>query len=179
MRSLFVGLIVLGSLACTRARVADSASPRSSAGSDVTTEIGVSTASRMGALEAFVPAVAAVEEGGECDTVRIARADDPVTLIILSFPRTDAPTRNVSVTYDSAGQRLRYNDLRGDLRREKTGPQTSILLDFSRRTAFATNEVPGRPAEIATGDLASALTAAHLGLPQRMLDLVQTRCGAP
>ena len=145
----------------------------------VETAVVIGPMSSSGALESFVPAVEPIEEGGECNRLQLSGTEGPTTLVLLSFPSASATKRNVSVEFDSAGRRLRYSDLRGNLRREKTGPQTSVLLDFVRRQATATNEWPGRPGQVADGDLAIALQSAHLGYPQRTLDLVTTRCGAP
>jgi hypothetical protein len=182
MRLLLLALLALASIpACTPqrpARVTPGVAGRAADGARVETGVVVGPAGRPLGLARFVAAVPATEEGGQCDTLRVDGPEGPSTLVILSFPRIDSTTRNVSVTYDASGRRLHFSDLRGDLRRVKTGPQTSVLLDFTRGTASASNEWPGRSGEIASGALAEALAAANLGPPQRALDLVQARCGA-
>lgn len=129
-----------------------------------------------GSMQAFVPAVAATEEGGECEILRVP---GQFALHLLSFPSREASVRNVSIRFDSAANPVHYSDARGDLRRERTGPRTSVTLDFQTGVAHGFNWVPGRPAERAVGTLTDALAAPHLGNPQRMIDLVRSRCMKP
>jgi hypothetical protein len=131
-----------------------------------------------GNLDAFVAVVPATDDdGGECDTVE--RPGSQAPLYLLSFRRSNRAVRNVSVEFDSAGRPTHYSDLRGDLRLEKTGPQTSVVLSFRDGTARALNEWPGRAGEMAVGELSAALQARSLGYPQRMIDLIRTRCVKP
>lgn len=129
-----------------------------------------------GSLQAFVPAVAATEEGGECEILNIP-GHDPVH--VLSFPRRGASVRTVSIVFDSTGQPLHYSDSRGDLRRERTGPRTSVLLTFEEGVARGINDVPGQPSVMAEGTLMDAMEAPHLGNPRRMMELIRTRCAKP
>lgn len=138
----------------------------------------VTTISRpAGGLNSFVPAVPGSGDGGECEVS--GRTERRGALYVLSFPESDGVGRNVSVEFDSVWQPIHYSDLRGDLRRVKTGPQTSVLLDFRDGTAQALNEWPGRIGEMAEGELSAALEARNLGYPQRMIDLVRNRCVKP
>jgi hypothetical protein len=99
--------------------------------------------------------------------------------VILSFPDRQNTKRNVALAFDPRGQLLRYNDLRGDLRREKTGPQTSIVIDFETQSAIATNEWPERPGKAVFGKPEQFLRQNSLGMPERLIQLVKSRCGAP
>lgn len=126
----------------------------------------------------FVPAVAAVTEGGEC--ARLASRPGQ-TLFLLSFPSRTASQRNVSVVVDTAGTLLTYSDLRGDLRRPelRTGPVTAITINFERSLASATNEPPGQIARMVQGTPAQLLAAEHLGPPGALIAQLRDRCGAP
>src|SRR6478672_8379536 len=102
----------------------------------------------------FVPFIDATQEGGECKRIASTEANEPTTMLLLAFPQWSGTKRNVSVTFDSVGRPLRYSDLRGDLRRDKTGPETVILIDFERGTAHASNEWPDRLGQDAEGQAA-------------------------
>lgn len=130
-----------------------------------------------GSLDSFVPAVAAREEGGNCEVIPRTSGGGP--LYILSFRDSRSTLRSVSVAFDSAGRPANYSDLRGDLRRERTGPFTAILLSFGFGSAHVVNERPGQPSETAHGALSDALTSDRLGNPQRMIELIRTRCVKP
>ena len=131
-------------------------------------------AATRGDLRTFVPAVAATGEGGECEIVQDPSESEP--LYVLSFPDVGAVSRNVSVRFDSGGQPVHYSDLRGDLQRNGTGPRSAVLLNFRTGTVHAYNRLPGRPHEAAEGPILDALAAPRLGNPQRMIDLIRTRC---
>lgn len=163
--------------ACGQGRAAEPKPAPAPAPTSVTIEQVTTEVHGSGSLDMFVAAVPATEEGGECATIE--RSEGRGVLYVLSFPRSNAPVRNVSVDFDSAGQPIHYSDLRGDLRREKTGPQTSVLLNFLHGTAQAVNEWPGRPGEMAEGELSAVLEARHLGFPQRTIELIRTRCLKP
>jgi hypothetical protein len=140
-------------------------------------EIVVGPPTIVGALGRFVPLIAATEDGGECKRLASTGASGPTTILLLAFPQWTGTKRNVSVTFDSTGRRLRYSDLRGDLRRDKTGPETLILIDFERGTSHVANEWPDRPAQGADGEAALALQALNLDRPEHMIALVKERCG--
>jgi hypothetical protein len=125
----------------------------------------------------FVPAVGALEEGGECDTLPQGTTAPGETLVILSFPTRQNTRRNISLALDARGRVLRYNDLRGDLRQEKTGPQTSIVIDFQAQSAIATNEWPGGAGTAVVGKPEQFLRENSLGVPERLIQLVRSRCG--
>jgi hypothetical protein len=127
--------------------------------------------------ENFVPAVAAMEEGGECEMLPRGTTAPDETLVILSFPNRQNTRRNVSLALGPGGQLLRYNDLRGDLRREKTGPQTSVVIDFVTQSAIASNEWPERPGKAVFGKPEQFLRQNSLGVPERLIQLVKSRCG--
>ncbi|MBW3629923.1 MAG: hypothetical protein KY464_11575 [Gemmatimonadetes bacterium] len=128
----------------------------------------------------FVPAVEAASEGGECETLPRGTTGDDEVLYILSFPSREDTRRNISLSFDPEGRLLRYNDLRGDLRREKTGAMTAIVLDFQRGTAIASNEFPGgNPGQVVFGRPDDFLQRRNLDTPAELIQLVRSRCGAP
>jgi hypothetical protein len=105
---------------------------------------------------------------------------DPVgsgRVLILSFPDTDAPVRNVTVVLGGDGSPRQYSDLRGDLSSGGSGPQTSVTLDLGRGTGVAANEYADRLGESAVLNAADAVHADVLGRPARMIDMVRARCG--
>lgn len=165
---------LLAIVACT-----PSPRPHPPAGPVASTELHtteeVRVAERPSALATFVAAVAPSEDGGLCQTSAQSGVGPANARVVLSFAGAGFARRTVSVLLDSTGRPLQYNDMRGDLRRDRTGPSTSIVLDFALGTAQASNESPEK-LEIAEGTLAEALTAVNLGIPQHMLDLLERRC---
>ena len=132
------------------------------------------------AVADFVPAVAAIAEGGECKTIAIEPGQ---RLILLSFPTFREPQRNVSLTVDPTGNLLNYSDVRGDLGalrpQERTGPLTAVTITVGQGIASATNEWPNRPAEVVLGAPADFMAAENLGRPDEMVKLIMARCAAP
>ncbi len=140
----------------------------------------VAVASMRGSSSAdFVPAAPAAEEGGECELLPLGDVAPDEALVILSFPDRESSVRNIGLAFSASGELLRYNDLRGNLRQAKTGPRTSIIIDFAQNSAIAMNEWPDRPGQATLGSPSEFLASASLGHPQRMIELVKTRCGIP
>ncbi|HVE78922.1 MAG TPA: hypothetical protein VNA89_08680 [Gemmatimonadaceae bacterium] len=131
---------------------------------------------RSGDLARFVPLVGALQEGGECDTLYLGAADARETVVVYSFPNRRSSQRNIALTFDAAGQLRHFSDVRGDLRQDPVGAQTSVTLDFVHRAAYATNKRPGEPERLTAGKLEEGLTASNLGRPQDTIDLVRARC---
>jgi hypothetical protein len=129
-------------------------------------------------LSDFVPAVAAVSEGGECDTLAIG---GDTYLVGLTFPSLAQPQRRVSLRIDGKGTILTYSDLRGDRRppEKRTAPLTAITINFDQRIGTAGNEWPGRPDQTAFGTPEAVMAAENLGQPGEMLKLVKARCLGP
>jgi hypothetical protein len=132
-----------------------------------------------GSVASFVPAVAALDQGGECETLSRGISGRDETLVILSFPDRRNTRRNVSLAFDGQGRLLRYNDLRGDLRSVKTGPQTSIVIDWETQSAIASNEGPGSHAPAVLGTPEQFLRQSNLGSPEQLIEQVKSRCATP
>ena len=172
-----IALLLLGlTIACATTPAARDAGNASDSQTLIETRTRV-RGSDMSTLAAFVPAVAAVSEGGECDTLALG---GDVYLVSLLFPSRADDQRRVSLRIDGRGTLLSYSDLRGDRRRpeERTGPLTAVTINFGQG-GTAANEWPGRPAELTLGTADDFLTSELLGKPGDMVKLIQARCLRP
>ena len=128
-----------------------------------------------GALSDFVARVPGIEGVGQCREYDVSRDGAVATLINYTIG-SDTLKRGLSLEVDAkTGQRRRFSEMRGELNINSTAPSTTITLDFIRGTASASNESPNG-IEVARGSLAEALDAPNLGMPRRMLDLIEQRC---
>lgn len=176
-----VGALIVLCVAAASCRAGPALPSAAPAEREVATEtVQAQVLAEVGATaESFIPAVAAVEEGGECETLPRGTTAPDETLVILSFPNRQNTRRNIALALGPSGQLLRYNDLRGDLRRQKTGPQTSVVIDFETQSAIATNEWPEQPGKAVFGKPEQFLRQNSLGVPERLIQLVKSRCGIP
>ena len=180
-RELFVLCTAMAITACS-AKPAPESVPQSHAPTQVDTVVAATAQTSVtmqsgdppGTLAGFVAAIAPTNLArGQCRIY--AMPNRPTTLVVLAVAGEDVVARTVSVELDSAGREVRFSDLRGNSTINGTGPRTSVTLDFIKGTAQASNE-SAEELEIADGTLSSALPAANLGTPQRVVEEVRARC---
>ena len=136
--------------------------------SSVTT-VQVASAS-PGGLAAFVAAVPAFAEGGECRTV-----DEGRRMVTLRFAGPGETARTLALTVDAQGEVVNYSDIRGDLQLHGTGPRTVVSVNFENGAALAINERGDAPG-VVMGTAAEAMELENLGNPRRTIELVKRRC---
>lgn len=161
---------------------------------EIATEISHFPArSDSAAVARFQPALEAVEMGGEC-VVRSAPAPG-VRQLSVYFPSRAESESMVSITVDSTGRLLRYNENRGLTRlpglagattpaardsafaaaRQRTR-STRILLDYVTGRALVTNEGGGQSTEAVTGTVVQFEKLDKLGFPHQRAERVRTLC---
>ena len=167
-------LLLAATAACARSSAGDPGDVPAPSRKVVATQTRV-TGFESTSLSGFVPAVVAVTEGGECETIPI---DGSRRMVLMSFPSRVDAQRVVALQVGPNGAVLNYSDLRGDRRpvTERTRPLTAITVNFELQAGTAANEWPGRPNELAFGTPADFLAAENLGRPGEMLKLVTSRC---
>lgn len=137
---------------------------------------------RLAALRRFRPARPAVDSGGECVVRQGVRPG--TRLVSAYFPTRAAGEVLVTLTVDSAGRLLQYDEQRGLLRipaiaeartdaereravadAERGTRTTSIVLDMATGEGRAVNRGGGLPSEGVFGRVQELETAAELGRP--------------
>lgn len=145
------------------------------------------------AIRAFVPDVAPVDSGGECNVSKPFGSS--VTFVTAYFPSLDSARTNVGLTFDSAGKLVRFYDRRGSVRvrypRGATAAQrdsiaaaaegrlrsTQISFDWPVDQAIARNSGGGKPTVAVIGTIRSMENVAALGPPTQRIQRVRRLCG--
>ena len=141
---------------------------------------------RSGDVSEFVPAVAAIDTGGRCETIpNYPMLQSGQRPLHYTFGARGHPFRNVMLIVDSAGQPVRYSDLRGDLRgnpdpallaKMSLGPRTTITINMADQSGVLRN-LDGRADSVGIRVRGSAvLTAANLGPPAAMIARILREC---
>lgn len=125
-------------------------------------------------LAAFVAQVPGIVAEGECADNEIRIRGRTVRLVAYTMG-SGALRRRLSLQLDQSGQRLRYDETRGDLQLGSLASETDISLDFEAKTAQAANHAAGH-IEVANGSLADGLKTGGLGEPLGMIELLERRC---
>lgn len=146
------------------------------------------TGVRRGSVEEFVPAVAAVDTGGQCQAAVVLPGSPPGQRThVMRFGTAAERSRSVAVTVSAAGMPIRYSDGRGDLRApfnksvtadKPLGMRTSIAIDLRDTTAMLRNEGPGVPQHILRVYGPAILTAPNLDEPAKQIARVLAMCAA-
>ena len=155
----------------------------------VTTSIGPGGAGmRMMDVEAFLPAVAPVEDDGRCEEPPARDMPPGYRAYAMRFgPRNGIPIRSVSVQMDPSGNPIQFSDSRGDLRVpppgilapqpiNNPGARTSISLDLLRGMAVMWNVSAVGVAEQVSARGPNLLDAASLGTPRLLIARMVREC---
>jgi hypothetical protein len=157
--------------------------------------IGESFSPRTGdaAIHAFVPEIAAVDSGGECNVIRTGGSG--ATIVTASFPTRTAAQTQATITFDSSGRLIRYSERRGVAKipstKGMTDPQrdstirtvsaatrsTSISLDYAIDQAVVMNRGGGKPTDAILGTVRAIERLDKLGPPIARVERMRRLCG--
>jgi hypothetical protein len=144
------------------------------------------------AVQAFQPAVAAADSGGECSVTRTSGSG--ATTAAASFPSRAAPQMRVTLTFDSAGHLARYSEMRGMLRMKmppgvsdaqrdsvlhaaiESARSTTISLEWAIDQAILSNRGGGQPTDAVLTTVRRAQAVQSLGMSAR-IERVRKLCG--
>lgn len=152
------------------------------------------TGSRAGPIgqvdvEAFVPLVAATDDGFRCGRAPGIPLGQGHRAIGVEMGMKDGlPTRLASVQLDGSGTPVLYTESRGDIRRpppgvmsaqpvRNPGPRTNMTLDLVRGTAMLTNQPVEGEAERVAAFGPNLLEAVSLGRPAVLVERMLRECG--
>jgi len=214
MKSMLATAIVAASIACNSPHPSSTPAPQSTkplpeaskaatpAKSDSSrdlfipvTGVGVSFSPKRGdaALKAFLPDVAADITAGECNLMRTGGSG--ATIVIAYFPtRTHAQTQ-MSMSFDSAGHLVRFNERRGVPKIPPTTGMTvaqrdstirvnndairstTISLDYAVDQAMVMNRGADRPWMAVMGTVREVESLEQLGPPKSHVERARRLCG--
>lgn len=162
----------------TRVMVGDRFSPRTDAA----------------AIAAFVPEIAPVDSGGECDITRTG--GNGATVASVAFPRLANAQTRMSVTFDSSGRLVRFSERRGVMPPLRFGPEvtaaardsafrdavrrvrsTTITFDYVIDQAVVMNSGGGRPTDAVLGTVRMFESLERLGPPRAHVARLRALCG--
>ena len=147
-----------------------------------------SSTMRMIEVDAFVAAVAPVDEDGRCQAPPDRDMPPGYRAFAMHFgPRSGIPIRTVSVQVDPAGNPIQFSDSRGDLRVpppgvvapqpiSNPGARTSITLDLLRGMALMWNVSASGTSEQVSARGPNLLDAASLGTPRLLIARMVREC---
>jgi len=144
------------------------------------------------ALREFKADVEADETGGECQLLRTGGSG--ATIVTAYYPRRTDALFQATITFDSSGRVVRYNERRGVPRLPRTGltvtqldsairaaeastRSTTISMDYPIDQAIATNRGGGKPTTAVLGTVRAMESLASLGPPSARLERVRKLCG--
>ncbi len=144
------------------------------------------------ALRDFKPDIAADETGGECQLLRTGGSG--ATVVIAYYPRRTDARFQATITFDSSGHVVRYNERRGVPHLPRTGlsvaqldsalraaesstRSTTVSMDYPIDQAIATNRGGGKPTTAVIGTVREIERLASLGPPAERLERVRKLCG--
>lgn len=172
------------------------------AGSTTATDVFVRTRVSVGdmfvplrgaaALRDFKADVAADETGGECQLLRTGGSG--ATIVTAYYPHRADARFQATITFDSSGRVVRYNERRGVPHLPRTGltaaqlesaireaeastRSTTISMDYPIDQAIATNRGGGKPTTAVLGTVREMESLASLGPPAARLERVRKLCG--
>jgi len=157
--------------------------------------IGESFSPRTGdaAIRAFVPEIAPVDSGGECNVIRTGGSG--ATIVSASFPSRTAAQTQATITFDSSGRLIRYSERRGvakipstkgmtDAQRDSTirtansaTRSTSISLDYAIDQAIVMNRGGGKPTDAILATVRAIERLEKLGPPIARVERMRRLCG--
>lgn len=137
------------------------------------------------AVRAFVPDVAATEDGGECALHKIPNST--ALIATATFPNRKEPLMSVSMTFDAQGKVVRYSETRG-IPRIKGGTigmtetqrdsslgvaiaavrSTIVMLDYPLDQGILRNRGGGLPEHAAVSSAREVEGLPRLGIKARM-----------
>lgn len=145
------------------------------------------------ALRAFVPEALPVDSGGECRVMRTSGSG--ATMVSAYFPSFDSARTVIHLSFDSAGNLVRFGDSRGMVRyrggRNLSAAQldsarrtanaavrsTSISLDYAMDQGLAVNSGGGKSTEAVIGTVRAVEILEKLGPPTKRLKRARSLCG--
>lgn len=145
------------------------------------------------ALSAFVPEIAPMDSGGECDIRRSSGSG--ATFVSASFPTRAAARMRVGLAFDSLGHLVRYTEQRGvwtpHLPPRATPTQvdsaihaainatrsTNLSIDYALDQAVISNTGGSRPQQGVLSTVRAMESRENLGNPRARLERVRKLCG--
>jgi hypothetical protein len=145
------------------------------------------------ALRAFVPDVAADLSKGECNLMRTGGSG--ATIVLAYFPTRAALQTQMTLSFDSAGHLVRFNERRGvpkmppmtnmtPAQRDSTVRvndaamrSTNVSLDYAIDQAVVMNRGAGRPTNAIIGTVRAIEALDQLGPPKAHVERARRLCG--
>lgn len=136
----------------------------------------------------FRALVPAIDTGGRCQSLpAYPRLEPGQRPLLYTFGPRGRATRNVMVIADSAGQAVRFSDLRGDLRGSPDsaaaaaftlGPRTTISINVLEQTGMLRNLGAGIDSVALRVRGPRIFDAPNLGTPATMIARILKECGS-
>lgn len=144
-------------------------------------------------IAAFSFEVAPVDTGGECYVTKTG--GNGATMVMASYPGRTSPRTTMSITFDSAGHVVRFNDHRQDRApirmpgatreqadsiyqvQQATTRSSNVSFDYVLDQAVATNMGAGQPTVAILGSVRAFEKLARLGPPVERMARMRRLCG--
>jgi hypothetical protein len=129
-----------------------------------------------GTASSFTPLVAAPSSTPSCVRASDAPLDPGSRAVALLYP--PAPERQVTVTVNSAGEPIKYLDVRGDLSEsdDEMADRTTIGLYLEQGYAVLSNREGPGPPDMLEVPLDDVLTSSRFGNPSEVMEQVLATC---